>query len=196
MAQKVRWTIHDLEDYPVVEGERYEIIDGQLHVTTQPSLGHQRTCSRLHSALSNWNDEGGGGEVVFAPGVIFDIENAVAPDLIWIGRSRLDLLLASDGKLHDAPDLVIEVLSPGSRNQRRDRQIKLYLYDERGVREYWIVNWIRRQIEVYRRTNGKLETAGTMLERDTLESPMLPGFSFSLQQLFADLSPHPAEPQI
>jgi len=140
MAQKVRWTIHDLEEYPVVEGERYEIIDGELHVTTQPSLGHQRTCTRLTVALENWDHQTGGGEVVGAPGIIFDIENAVAPDLIWIGRSRLDLLLASDGKLHDAPDLVIEVLSPGSRNQRRDRQIKLHLYDERGVREYGIVN--------------------------------------------------------
>ena len=55
--------------------------------------------------------------------------------MVWISRERFAAALEPDGKLHAAPDLVVEVLSPGSTNERRDRQAKLKLYSRRGVRE-------------------------------------------------------------
>src|SRR5439155_24907213 len=99
----------------------------------------------------------GHGTVVAAPGVIFDAENAVAPDLVWVSTDRLAAILGDDGKLHDAPDLAVEVLSPGSSNSRRDREVKLRLYSVRGVREYWIVDWPAKSVQVYRHTNGALK---------------------------------------
>jgi Uma2 family endonuclease len=94
-------------------------------------------------------------------------------------------VLAPDGKLHAAPDLAVEVLSPGSSNERRDREVKLKLYARRGVREYWIVDWQRRQIEVFRREDGVLQLSATLLEGDSLQSPLLPGFALSVSELFA-----------
>src|SRR5215467_10577208 len=97
----LRWTIHDLDHYDLKEGNRYEIVEGELFVSTQPHLEHQRVCTRLTVAITNWAKGGGGGEVLIAPGIIFDIENAVAPDLVWVSAERLPRIGGEDGKLHD-----------------------------------------------------------------------------------------------
>jgi len=95
--------------------------------------------------------------------------------------------LQEDGKLHTSPELVIEVLSPGSANERRDREVKLKLYSRRGAEEYWLVNWQERRLEVYRRQEGVLELDKTLDEADTLQSPILPGFSCKVGQFFTSV---------
>jgi Uma2 family endonuclease len=79
---------------------------------------------------------------------------------------------------------VVEVLSPGTKNERRDREAKLKTYSRRGVNEYWIVNWRQRQLEVYRREQGVLQMATTLYEQDSLQSPVLPGFTCRVEQFF------------
>jgi Uma2 family endonuclease len=91
------------------------------------------------------------------------------------------------GKLHAAPELVVEVLSPGSSNAARDREIKLKLYSRRGVLEYWIVNWQERSMEIYRRENAVLKLQSTLYENNTLQSPHLPGFDCQVSEIFADI---------
>jgi Uma2 family endonuclease len=184
MAQPRRFTSADLELFPD-DGKRYEIIDGDLYVSKQPHYYHQSLCLEAGIALSLWSRETGAGEVGLAPGVIFAEDDDVAPDLVWTSTRRLPSILGTDGKLHAAPDLVIEVLSPGAVNERRDREAKLALYSRRGVHEYWIINWQRRQIEVYRRAAATLQLAATLLEGDVLESPLLPGFAWPLSGAFA-----------
>src|SRR5436853_7909669 len=120
-------------------------------MSKQPHWHHQYVCSKLVAKLDHWNEETGLGDVNFAPGVIFADDDDVAPDVVWISNARLATALEEDGKLHTAPELVIEVLSSGSANERRDRKLKLELYSRHGVSEYWIVNWRTRQIELYRR---------------------------------------------
>ena len=68
-----------------------------------------------------------------------------------------------------------------------DRAAKLGVYSRRGVREYWIVSWQQRQIEVYRRVDLGLQLAVTCFEDDVLESPLLAGFRLPLRELFAGL---------
>jgi Uma2 family endonuclease len=118
--------------------------------------------------------------------VIFD-DDDVAPDVVWISRQRLAVSLQPDGKLHDAPELTIEVLSPGGTNEKRDREIKLKLYSRRGVSEYWIVDWQKRRLDVYRREQAVLALAATLYETDVLESPLLPGFHCQISQLFDEI---------
>ena len=67
--------------------------------------------------------------------------------LVWISQERLATALHSNGRLHSAPDLTIEILSPGSTNEYRDREVKLKLYSRQGVLEYWVVNWQERSLE-------------------------------------------------
>lgn len=184
MSVQRRYTSRDLESLPHVEGIRYEIIDGELHVSKQPSWDHQRTSSQVWRALENWNDETGGGQATEAPGLIFAEDNDVAPDVVWISRARLAGALDSAGHLRVAPELVVEVLSPGSTNERRDRVLKLRLYARQGVDEYWIVDCRVRAVQVYRRRGSELELAATLVDDDAITSPLLPGFSCPVSRLW------------
>jgi Uma2 family endonuclease len=80
--------------------------------------------------------------------------------------------------------LVVEVLSPGGANERRDRDVKLKLYSRRGVLEYWVVDWRPQEIEVYRRKQLALRLIATLYPTDTLTSPLLPGFVCQVATLF------------
>src|SRR5262245_8480034 len=121
MSKSLRYTSSDLEGLPDIDGTRYEIIDGELFVSKQPQWEHQYACLRLSVALEAWNDRTQAGVTNYAPGLIFAPDDDVAPDVVWISRSRLAGLLDAGGHLRAAPELVVEVLSPGATNQRRDR---------------------------------------------------------------------------
>jgi Uma2 family endonuclease len=181
--KSVPWTSRDLEMMPD-DGKQYEIVDGERYVSKQPHYDHQHFCLRLGGLLDAWCLETGAGEVNAAPGLIFGEYDDVAPDLVWNSRERLATSLREDGKLHSAPELVVEVLSPGGTDEHRDREIKLKLYSQRGVREYWIVSWQERQIEIYRRVETMLTPVSTLYETDTLQSPLLPGFICPVSKLF------------
>ncbi len=183
METALRWTSADLEVLPE-DGKHYEIIDGELYMSRQPHWHHQHACVKLCTALDIWSTQTGDGSANFAPGIIFADEDDVAPDVVWISHTRRDAALGPDGHLHAAPELVVEVLSPGSTNARRDREAKLKLYSRRGVLEYWIVDWQTCQVEVYRREALALHLITTLQAADHLTSPLLPGFSCVVATLF------------
>ncbi|MGH9843918.1 MAG: Uma2 family endonuclease [Blastocatellia bacterium] len=183
MQTEEHWTSQDLDRFPD-NGNRYEIIGGELFVSKQPHYHHQYTCGQIHYFLQGWSLQTELGQAVFAPGLIFADDDDVAPDVIWISYQRRAVALAKDGKLHLSPEIAVEVLSPGSVNQRRDRKEKLALYSRRGVQEYWIVDWMIREVEVYRRKRKQLKLVETLHQKDNLQSPLLPGFSCSVRDLF------------
>jgi Uma2 family endonuclease len=177
MGIPLRYTTADLEGLPTLDGVRYEIIDGELYVSKQPHWHHQHASGRLYRFLEDWNDQTGAGQAIEAPGIIFAADDNVAPDVAWISRARLPYIVDPAGHLRGAPELVVEVLSPGAQNESRDRAVKLKLYSRQGVREYWIIDWQLRTVQVYRREALALELAATLSGDDLLESPLLPGFS-------------------
>ncbi len=181
--ERVRWTTSDLELLPE-SSNRYEIIDGELFVTRAPHWKHQKTSSRVSNALDTWSLSTGLGEAVQAPGVIFSDADNVIPDVVWISNERLANGLDEAGHLTLAPELIVEVLSAGTQNERRDREAKLKLYAERGVQEYWILDWRSPQVEVYRRQQALLKLVCTLFPNDTLTSPLLPEFSCAVERLF------------
>lgn len=184
MTVAFRFTSEDLECMPDIEGVRYEIIDGELYVSRAPQVGHQYACSRITQALENWNDRTGRGVAFPTPGLVFSPDNDVIPDVVWISRERLGRALDEKGHLREAPELVVEVLSPGPVNQLRDRQLKLDLYARQGVQEYWIVDWQLGTLEVYRRGESSLELAATLQGDDALTAPLLPGFRCRVASLW------------
>jgi Uma2 family endonuclease len=181
----LRWTVADLDAMPDDESRRYEIIDGELFVSRAPHYEHQETCVEISIALGTWNHETRLGRLIFAPGVIFSDWDAVIPDLVWISRARLAAVADDRGHLQGPPELVVEVLSPGAENTRRDRELKLKLYSVRGVQEYWIVDWRAQTVAIYRRQRTQLRLATTLTAADTLTSPLLPGFAVPVSRLFA-----------
>ena len=120
------------------DGKRYEAIDGELYVTPAPTLRHQWISMNLSAGLLKLLVEPGHGWLFGAPvGVVFaDSEEGVQPDIVFVSEARSDLL--SRERIRGAPDLVVEILSPGT--AERDRTIKKKLYQRQGVAQYWIVD--------------------------------------------------------
>jgi Uma2 family endonuclease len=179
-----RFTTRDLEAMPAIDGVRYEIIDGELYVSTAPHWGHQRASYVLASSLFNWSEASQLGDAMPTPGLVFPGDQNVIPDLVWISKARLSGGLDDAGHLTVAPELVVEVLSPGPANEFRDRAVKLSLYSKLGVDEYWIVDWRARLVEVYRRLGGELPRVATLTGDDSLTSPLLPGFACPIARLW------------
>ena len=187
MSIAARFTIRDLERLPDVEGIRYEIIDGELYVSKAPGWEHQFTSVKVCQAVQNWSDQSGLGVTLTTPGLVFAEDEDVIPDIVWISLERLAAIVDHAGHLTAAPELVIEVVSPGRENERRDRQIKLELYARRDAGEYWIVDWRRSTVDVYRRMADGLQFVATLADAAVLTSPLLPGFSCPLVDLWPPL---------
>jgi Uma2 family endonuclease len=119
------------------DGNRYETIAGELFVTPAPGVPHQTVLARLFVALWAYVERHELGRLWFAPlDVVFGPLTLVEPDLVFVSRNRLDTI--SDRDVQGPPDLVVEVISPST--ARTDQGRKRALYQEAGVREYWIVD--------------------------------------------------------
>lgn len=167
------------------DGLRHELIDGEHYVTPSPNMRHQRLAARLHAALVRYLDKHpSSGEAFFAPfDVVFSSYDIVEPDLLFIAADQTDIL--TEKHVRGAPALVIEIASRGTR--KRDEQIKRRLFERGGVREYWIVNPELNLIKVFRRSaDGSFPRVAerSAEAKDALETPLLPGFSLSLFELF------------
>lgn len=185
-VEGVQWTVYDLEVLPQNEWTRYEIIDGELFMTRSPHRLHQQVCGKIFRPLDTWSDSSGLGVTIISPGLIFSEADSVIPDVVWVSRERLTQIEDEAGHLTGSPELVVEVLSPGQQNLRRDKEVKLKLYSVQGVREYWIVDRFTKQVEVYRRENARLVLVATLFSDDEITSPLLPGFCCSIRCFFPE----------
>jgi Uma2 family endonuclease len=132
----------------------------------------------------------GSGLAVAAPGIVLENEDNLIPDAVWMSAERLASAMWPDGKLHELPELVVEVLSPGTTNVQRDREEKPSVYARLGVLEYWLVDWPARRMEIFRLSDaGSLDLATILTETDFLSSPLLPGFEHPMGRLFIGV-PH------
>jgi Uma2 family endonuclease len=140
-----RWTYDEFARLPD-DGNRYEVIGGELYVTPLPTPNHQKVAVRLTTALETFLVSHGLGEVFGPLDVLFGEGDYLEPDIVVVLRERMTIV--TDRGAEAAPDLVVEVLSP--KTALRDRGIKRERYAHFGVPEYWLVDPQRRQIEVYR----------------------------------------------
>jgi Uma2 family endonuclease len=145
-----RWTYDEFARLPN-DGNRYEIIGGELYVTPAPRPLHAKVATRIARVLDEFVEIHGLGEVFGQPvDVLFGEGDYLEPDIIFVRRDRIGVI--SDRGVEAAPDLVVEVLS--STTALRDRGIKRERYALFGVDEYWIVDPAAKRIEVYRQDEG------------------------------------------
>jgi len=175
-------TVDDLDATPD-DGNRYEVIEGELFVSCAPGLPHQIVTSNILHQFMSYLDRNPIGRVVPTPGLILSRHSGVIPDLVFYSHSRGDEIIWNE-RLNAAPELVIEILSPGRENMARDRVAKLKLYQKHHVKEYWIVDSENRAVEVYRLVNHNLELAATLRNNEEISSPFLPGFICPLTKIF------------
>lgn len=139
------YTTADIEALP--DGERAELIDGEMFVMESPSRTHQKILGELHVQIyMHIKEKKGTCEVFLAPFGVYiadDTRNYVEPDISVI--CKLDKL--DERGCHGAPDWLIEITSPS--NKYMDYGRKLMLYQAKGVREYWIVDPKQKFVTVY-----------------------------------------------
>ena len=175
------WTYRDWENLPD-DGNRYEIIEGVLYVSTAPSYFHQWIIKRLVHKLGVPAEEQGLAYVDFAPiGVFMPGCEPVQPDLVVVLTERKSII--HDRRIQGVPDLIAEVLSPGSVDY--DEGIKLAVYAKAGVSEYMVIDPSKRHLRYYRlAAPGEYAPVETFSEGDTVTFACLPTLSISISDLF------------
>lgn len=175
-----RWTYADLDELPEAEnGDRYEIIDGELVVTPSAIPLHQLVDYRLTRWFGDHVERGRLGQIFFAPVDVRLGDQTLIPDLLFIRRDRLHIVGAK--AIEGAPDLVVEILSPSTK--RRDRGRKAEIYAQFGVREYWIVDPQARSVTVFALRGDRYEPLPQ--PGGVARSEVLAGLTIDVAALFA-----------
>ena len=183
-AADTRLTYDDFLLFPD-DGKRHELIDGVHYVTPSPRLRHQDLVGRLHFEFQlHLREHPRSGRVFVAPvDVVLSFHDIVVPDLIFIAGDQAGIM--TEKNIQGAPALVVEVLSKSTR--KRDTQIKRRLFEQVGVREYWLVDPELDTVQVFRpAAEGRLARVEELTAEDggTLTTPLLPACAIDIRTLF------------
>lgn len=177
------WTYEEFARLPD-DGNRYEVIAGDLEVTPSPRPKHQNVVGALAEFVRPFVRRHDLGQVFPGPiDVLFGEGDYLVPDFVFVRRQQLGTV--TDRGVESAPDLVVEVLSKST--AARDRTVKRERYALYGVPEYWVIDPDRRRVEVYRlREDPNQATVVTdRLSWQPMENG--PVFDLDLAELFADV---------
>jgi Uma2 family endonuclease len=182
VSTAAKMTIAELDRLPD-DGNRYELIDGELFVAPSSFEIHQRIQMRLSRKLDEFADQQDLGRVYTAP---FDVylplpqatgDTRVQPDILFVSKARSHIV---HRWVRGAPDLVVEILSDAT--ARADQYEKRDAYRASGVQEYWVVDPNRQNVTVHRFATG--EAPHVLSGDETLTTPLLPGFELSVSFIF------------
>jgi Uma2 family endonuclease len=176
-------TVADLDAFPEDDGNRYELIAGELFVSRAPGISHQRVLHNLQMEFGSYLKANPIGILVPGAGAIFSDYDAVIPDLTLVRNERWDQVVTGE-KFTGALDLVIEILSPGTQNRQRDLSAKRQLYAKYGIKEYWIVDSENQSVMGFCLREQSLEEIATLAGDQELTSSILPGFQLKASAIF------------
>ena len=177
---RIKFTVADYLTTP--EDKRYQLLDGDMILAPAPTNQHQAISLQLVVALYQFVQEHDLGAVCYAPSdVVLSNYDVFQPDILFVSNERRGIF--TEANIQGAPDLVVEILSPST--EQYDRGYKQTLYGRHGVREYWIVDPAAATVEVLVEGDEGLMLTATYGLADTLVSPLLPGLTVDLAQVFA-----------
>lgn len=165
------------------DGQRYELIDGEIFVSPSPILLHQMAVAELFALLRAFVTERGLGKVILSPmDVRLDEDIVVQPDLCFVGKDST-AQTPLQGWITGSPDLMIEVLSPS--NPGYDLVRKRELYARYGIAEYWIIDPIRHSFTALTLSGGRYVEIRPA--KGVLKSKALVGFELNLSAFFESI---------
>jgi Uma2 family endonuclease len=171
-----KWTYEDYARLPD-DGNRYEVLDGELYVSPSPRTRHQAVSRSLEFLLHAHVSGQGLGEVFDAPiDVIFGPKMVAVPDIVFVAAARKSII--TERAIEGAPDLIVEILSPWS--VRQDRVEKAALYARHGVRHYWIADPEACSLETFVLAGQRYRPTGTYQGASKLRSEPFPDLEIDL----------------
>ena len=181
MAQREKYTYQDYLNLPD-DGKRCEVINGELVMTPAPNIIHQTVLVNLINELKNFLNKEKSGKMLCAPtDVKLSDSNVVQPDIIFISQDNSYII--RENNVDGAPDLIIEILSPGTAYY--DLIEKKEIYESFEVKEYWIVDPKKRRVEIYKNVNQQFELIQKLELEGIVKSLVIKGFEVSLQNIFS-----------
>jgi Uma2 family endonuclease len=175
---KTRMTAAEFLEQPETL-QQTELINGEVIVSPAPELQHQECVLQTALVLRKLVDD---GKVYIAPvDVYLSDSHVVQPDVLWAATEGQ--CISVGGKyLRGAPDLIVEVFSPGS--IRHDKKTKFALYEDHGVREYWMIDPHEQYIEVYRLADSRFVQQGIFEPGETFISAVLGDKTVDVSAIF------------
>jgi Uma2 family endonuclease len=176
---KVLLTAEEFDNYPFEEDKRYELDEGELIEMTRPAYNHNRILLNLLFRVEGYFKENRIGESLLSENLYaLSLNTRRSPDLaVILGNRKAELIGAK--VIPIIPDIAAEVLSPSETPRMIHRKLKQYF--DAGVRETWIIDPESHTVEIWTGPNLPHTREGS----DVLTSPLMPGFSLSLDTLFA-----------
>src|SRR6266516_5153024 len=175
-----RYTYDQLIEEMAETNQPHELWDGELIMAPAPLFAHQKIALRFFRKLDDWVTARQLGEAVTSPvDMVLSPHRVVQPDVAFIARERLAII---ERGIMGPADLVAEVISLGGRN--RDRIEKRDLYEQHGVKEYWMIDPEPETVEVLSLVNSRYELAMRSGPGATAASRLLPGFEIKVDWLF------------
>jgi Uma2 family endonuclease len=176
------WTFEELAAELPESNLPTELWDGELIMSPAPSFLHQEIVARFYKSLDSWVIPHQLGKTGIAPlDMVLTTRRATQPDVVFISNERLGIIRE---QIVGAADLVAEVISPGSR--RRDRIDKRDLYEQHGVREYWLIDPEAKTVEVLHLDSGAYQLVGRWHPGERARSRLLEGFEVPVAPLFGE----------
>ena len=161
----------------------YELLNGLLVRKSSPTIQHQRIVRKITRAIENFLEEQPVGEVFFAPlDVVLNEDNSTQPDVLFISEHKKSILSEEEQVVIGVPDILIEILSPGS--IKRDKIDKRAIYEKAGVPEFWIVDPFSQTIEILQLVKNKYDLFDFEEAKGTIKSAVLEGFELDLEKVF------------
>lgn len=181
LEERTKFTYHDYLQLPD-DRKRYQVIEGELHMVPAPSPHHQDILGKLFIFLRTFVKGEGLGKVYQAPcDVVLSNEDIVQPDIFFISKEREHII--TERNIQGAPELIVEILS--SSTAKLDKSLKTRLYEEFGVKEYWLVDPEKEEIEVLSLEERGYESLGVFGKEGFLKSSLFTQLGLNLAEIFS-----------
>jgi Uma2 family endonuclease len=181
ITQRKKYTYQDYLDLPD-DGSRYELINGELVMTPAPNTIHQTVTNNLEDSLRSFLRKNKTGKMFHAPyDVVLSKKNVLQPDILYISAERSGII--TENNVAGVPDLIIEILSPGTAYY--DLLEKKEIYEQFGIKEYWIVDPKKQRIDIYRNVEQRFELNQRIESAGIAKSLVIKGFEVSLENIFS-----------
>jgi Uma2 family endonuclease len=175
------YTYQDYLELPD-DGNRYEIIEGELIMSPAPYTIHQEVSLNIVVELTNFIRQKKIGRIYYAPtDIILSDINIVQPDILFISKENLRII--TEKNIKGVPDLIIEIISPATGYY--DLRGKKDIYEKFGVQEYWIVDPMKQRVDIYLNFENKFELHQRLEKKGILKSNILKGLDLNLDTIFA-----------